>query len=95
MAVDSARDPLAWVLLDIAGQSQLQPLPLGGGDECLTEDVRRETIHRCRQPQQLGRVNPVSRMNFSHLRGADGQRPGLVEQDRPGLAERLDRSGSP
>ena len=68
--------------MDIRGNAELQLGVLSSAPESLTEDVGRHPINRGGQPQQLRGLKAVAGDDLAQLRSSDGQRAGLVEEDR-------------
>ena len=94
VAVDAALDALAGLFVDVSRHGQLEFRLLGGRDQGLAENVGRESVDRGGEPEELPLRPAAPGHDFSYLGRADGQGAGLVEQDGPRLAERLDRTGA-
>ena len=93
--VDRPGDSLAGILLHLTGLLKGQVGLMGGLAERRPEDVRRHAVHRRGEARGSRRSRGRPRHDLAHLRRADRQRAGLVEEDGPDLAERLDRARCP
>ena len=91
MAVEGALYTLPRLLPYTRGHVKREPRLCGGVNERVAEHMGGHPVNRGGEAQQLARVQVLAGQDLPHLRRADRERAGLVEHDRAGLAERLDR----
>ncbi len=91
MTVDRPDDALPCRLAGLRRRGEHQAPLLGAVDEPLGEGVHRVLVERRREPEQLVLGHRARRDDPLDLGLAARDGPGLVEQDRAGAAERLDR----
>ena len=90
---DPAFYPLAGLLAHIPRLAEREVGLDGRPDEGLAEHMRRHPVDGRRELQELPRFHPVAGEDVANVRRTDREGPGLVEQDRTRLSERLDRPG--
>ena len=93
-AVDRGGDAAARLLLDLARQRQRQPAPARLGDHRLGEHVRGQLVGRGGQPEHLGGRAARRGGHFGHRGAPGGEGAGLVQHQRLGPAEVLQRAAA-
>jgi hypothetical protein len=89
-----ALDALPWLLANDSGCAKRQVTVIGGADERLAEHMGRDLIDGRREREDLVTVDAVARDDVAHGGSSNGERSGVVKQDRRGMTDRLNPTGA-